>query len=290
MPGSRPEPITDVVSELGECPTWDARDGALWWVDSHAPCLYRLDAAGGVRRWDMPEEIGSFALCEDGRVLCALRNRLLLLDPATGAIELFATTPNDAATCRLNDGKCDRQGRFWVGTFGTSPDAPDGALYRIDPDGRVVVAMRGFVNSNGLAFPVGTDSFYHSDSRSRVVYRLTPSRAPDTYARDVVFTTSSGEHPDGAAVDSEGHYWSALYGAGAVVRVSPDGREVARIAVPTVNPTMIAFGGPDLRTLYITTARYMTRGDLDENDVLAGRLFAVRLATPGLPEPRFSNM
>ncbi len=275
------------VSVLGESPVWDHLRERLFWVDSLSRRIHLLDGSGGYRCWIAPDVIGSFALCENGLGLCALRSELRLLDLDCGRFSTFLTMPNNPRLSRLNDGKCDRQGRFWVGTMTEGEGEKQGALYRVDPSGTVTKAFDRFINSNGLAFPLSGNWFFHSDSRVGKIFKVS-AQANGHYRRELFHQTDAKrERPDGAALDEEGCYWSALYGGGAVIRIDPSGREVFRLHIPTPYPTMVCFGGRDLKTLYITTA---TLGGMDpevKQDQVAGRLLRANVKVAGLPEPRF---
>ncbi len=287
MLNSELEVVGNSVSVLGECPVWDAEHGRLYWIDSLSKCIHLLENDGRYQRWQTPQVIGSFALCENGLGLCAFPSELNLLKFGNDEFEHFTKTPNNPRMSRLNDGKCDRVGRFWVGTLTDKDGCQYGELYRVDPDGSVTKALDQFTNSNGLAFPPSTDFFFHSDSRAGGIHKITCS-GNGQYQRSLYHQTNAAiERPDGAAIDEQGYYWSALYGGGAVIRVDPEGREVFRLRLPTPYPTMIAFGGDDLRTLYITTATLGGMKPQTANDPMAGRLFSAKVQVSGLPEPRF---
>ncbi|MEM7121420.1 MAG: SMP-30/gluconolactonase/LRE family protein [Pseudomonadota bacterium] len=279
------------VSILGECPVWDVEAGELYWIDSLSGTLFRQQADGTLTHWTADQEIGSFALRRSSGAVCALRDGIYTLSFQSGAFERLAQTPNDPTCTRLNDGKCDRQGRFWVGSLTERGGHADGVLYRIGPDGSVTTVLRDIVVSNGLAFPVNGDFFYHSDSRIGRIYRVEAGADADgPYKRSLFFQTPVDvERPDGAALDEHGCYWSALYGGAAIARLSPKGEEVFRIDLPTAYPTMVAFGGEGLRTLFITTARDAGMSASTENDPYAGKLLSLDVDVAGLPEPRFAG-
>ena len=282
--------FSEITSDLGECPLWDNEEGALFWIDSLSGLLFRADRDGSLHSWKAPQEIGSFALCQSGGALCALRDGLYRLDFETGSFALLKRTPNDPQITRLNDGKCDRRGRFWIGSLTEGDDRVDAVLYRFNLDGSLVETLDGIRVSNGLAFPAGEDFFYHSDSRVGRIDRVSPSRSEEGgLTRELFFQTDKEvERPDGAAVDEQGYYWSALYGGGAIIRISPSGEEVFRMKLPTAYPTMIAFGGPCLKTLFITTDSSTTMTASTENDPYAGKVLTVEVDIAGLPEPRFA--
>lgn len=282
----------DVKASLGECPVWSIDEQALYWVDINAPSLNRFDpATGSNTAWPMPQSIGCFALRQRGGFIVALRDGLWLAS-ANGKLERkVAEAPYDPAHHRFNDGRADAKGRLWAGSMNENRDASTAALYRFDPDGALASVIGDVTISNGLAFSPDRRTMYHAD---------TPARSVDAYDFDVdtghvanrrAFARFSGEtdRPDGAAVDSDGCYWSAFYRGGKIVRLSPRGERVAEYAVPAMCPTMCAFGGPDLKTLYVTSARQMRDADELSRLPLSGGIFAMRVATPGMAEPKFAG-
>ncbi|WP_432262401.1 SMP-30/gluconolactonase/LRE family protein [Cupriavidus sp. TMH.W2] len=276
---------------LGECPRWDERRGLLWWVDILAPALHCFDPDSGEdRAMVMPEHIGCFALTDDGGFVAGMRSGIWLLDADGRPLKKLCANPENARTSRFNDGRCDGAGRFWAGTIDEPRADGNAALYRFD-NHTLTSVDQGFLTSNGLAFSPDQRWLYHSDTPRFTVYR----RAFDVRTGKVgpreewLSLSPSAEdrgRPDGAAVDAEGHYWSALYEGGRVIRVAPDGRIVAEFPLPARCPTMCAFGGPGLRTLYVTTARHGRPATELEALPESGGLFALRVPVPGLPEPR----
>jgi sugar lactone lactonase YvrE len=284
--------VLDVRAQLGECPIWSARDKALYWVDIDAPSLNRFDPATGENRvMPMPESIGSFALRKPAGFIVALRSGIWLAR-ADGTLDRrILAAPYDPAHHRFNDGRCDPAGRFLVGYMNERRDAPSAALMSIDAAGKMTEVFRGFTVSNGLAFSPDGRTMYHSDTPAHLVRAFDYDSASGTIASERVFKQWHGEteRPDGAAVDSQGNYWTAFFRGGKVVQVSPRGETLAEYPVPAMCPTMCAFGGPDLRTLYVTSAR---RGR-DEQELArlpqSGSIFAMTVDVPGLPEPYFAG-
>lgn len=277
------------VNALGEGPIWDEREGALYWVDIRAPCLHRWRAADGAEAsWAMPSAIGSFALTGDGRVLVALADRISLFEPASGQFALVAMLRQDGEGIRANDGKCDRQGRFWVGSMDEGRRAGRGSLYRLA--GRDLTVMeRGLNIPNSLCFAPDGRTMYFTDTPTRTIWAYPYDPATGTPGERRVFVrTDDGESPDGATVDAEGYLWSARYHGGRVVRHAPDGRVDRVIEVAARQVTCCAFGGPEFDTLFITTATQ----NLDPTQLAAqpaaGHVLAVAAGVRGLPEPRFA--
>jgi sugar lactone lactonase YvrE len=280
----------DIRASLGECPLWSIAEQALYWVDINAPSLNRFDPATGDNvAMPMPESIGSYALRDGGGFVVALRSGIWLCD-ARGKLERqVAAAPYDPARYRFNDGRCDPQGRFLVGTMNEKRDAADAALYRLDFDCSLTRLFGNMTISNGLAWSPDGSTMYHSDTPASAISAFDYDAATGTPSRERTFAHWSGgsERPDGGTTDSAGHYWSALYGEGKLAQFAPDGTIVALHPVPAMCPTMGAFGGPDLRTLYVTTAR-QKRDDAElERLPQTGGIFSMRVDVPGMPEAHF---
>jgi sugar lactone lactonase YvrE len=283
--------VLPAAASLGECPRWDERRRVLWWVDILAPALHWFDPASGRNGTiAMPEHIGCFALTDDGGFIAGMRSGIWLLDADGAPLRRIAANPEDVATSRFNDGRCDSRGRFWAGTIDEPKAGGAAHLYCCDGDALRAVDG-GFLTSNGLAFSPDGRWLYHSDTPRFTVYRrpfdpATGMVGPREAWLRLAPTADDRGRPDGAAVDAEGYYWSALFEGERVIRVSPDGRIVAEYPLPARCPTMCAFGGDDLRTLFVTTARH----GRDENELdalpLSGGLFAMDVPVPGLVEPR----
>jgi sugar lactone lactonase YvrE len=282
--------VLDAKATIGECPVWSAAEQALYWIDICAPSLNRLDPASGATRcWNLPQAIGAFALLPDGSALVALRGGLYLLDLRSGSLARRHGAPYDSRLARFNDGRCDRAGRFWVGSAGDSSAFDDAGLYRYDRRGLVREVGGGLGQANGLAFSPDNRILYHADTSARTIYAYDFDIGTGDIAARRVFARVANGKPDGAAVDRAGCYWSACHGAGRLARYRPDGTLEREIELPVSQPTMMAFGGSDLATLYVTSER----SGLDEaqlaREPLAGGILAIALDIVGLPEPMFEN-
>jgi sugar lactone lactonase YvrE len=282
----------DIKASLGECPVWSVDEQALYWVDINAPSLNRFDPATGLNTaWPMPQSIGCFALRKQGGFVVALRDGIWLAS-RNGALERkVADAPYDTAHHRFNDGRADARGRFWAGSMNENRDGSTAVLYRFGPDIRLTPVVRNVTICNGLAFSPDGRTMYHADTPTLEVDAYDFDIDAGTVANRRVFARFTGatDRPDGGAVDSEGFYWSAFYRGGKVVRLSPQGERVAEYAVPAMCPTMCAFGGLDLKTLYVTSARQMREPDELVRLPLSGGIFAMRVDTPGMPEPKFAG-
>jgi sugar lactone lactonase YvrE len=284
--------VLDVKASLGECPTWSVDEQVLYWIDINAPSLNRFDPARNSNTaYPMPKAIGSFALRARGGFVVALRDGIWFAD-SRGALERqVIVAPYDPDHHRFNDGRADPQGRFWVGTMNEKRDANSGRLYRLGADLALTPMLDDMMTSNGLGFSPDGRTMYHSDTPARVVHAYDFDGAAGTLSNGRVFAQFDVEtdRPDGAAVDSEGCYWSAFYRGGKVVRLSAQGHRIAEYEVPAMCPTMCAFGGDDLRTLYVTTARQLRDADELARLPQTGGLFTMRVDVAGLPEPKFAG-
>jgi sugar lactone lactonase YvrE len=290
-----PSPFTcvlDIKAGLGECPVWSVAEQVLYWVDINAPSLNRFDPATGRNvAMPMPEAIGCFALRESGGFVVALRNGVWLARSDGALDRKVADAPYEPDHHRFNDGRCDPAGRFLVGSMNEKRDANSATLLRVDPDFRTIQLLGDVMISNGLAFSPDGRTMYHSDTPAHIVRAYDYDVATGTPSRPRAFAQWSGEtdRPDGAAVDSAGNYWSAFYRGGKVVQLSPGGQILAEFPTPALCPTMCAFGGPDLKTLYVTSARQLRDDEELARLPHSGGIFALALAIPGLPEPKFAG-
>lgn len=288
------ECVLDIKADVGECPVWCTRTSSLYWVDVYAGRLNRFDPSTGANEvWTFAEPIASYALCEaDNEVIVALGSGLYRYNLVTRDLTMLVQPERGLTGNRMNDGRCDRAGRFWVGSMTDPPDPghPRGTLYCYD--GRSCEArIGGLIISNGLAFSPDERTMYHSDSHASVrtiwAWDLDPDSGTITNRRVFVDTHGMPGRPDGGAVDADGCYWSAAIDGWEIVRFAPDGAIVQRIAVPVAKPTMLAFGGDRLDTIFVTSLR------LGVSDVagqpMAGSLFAVQAGVRGVDEPRFAG-
>ncbi|MEI2263637.1 SMP-30/gluconolactonase/LRE family protein [Erwinia sp. CGal63] len=278
-------------AELGECPVWSVREQTLYFVDILAPALHRFDPRSGEHKvMPVPEHIGCFGLNEQGGFVAALRSGVCLLDEEGKIVRRVAENPGEAALSRFNDGRVDRHGRFWCGSLWEPQDRNGGKLCRLDEHLRLTVEAEDIKISNGLAFSPDNKWMYHTDTPNGVLYRYPVDEKGDIGPREVLkrFVQEEGGLPDGAAVDSEGFYWSAMFDGSRVIRLNPaTGEIVDEIPLPVRWPTMIAFGGPDLKTLYITSSREDRSAEELAAYPQSGDVFAVEVDVAGLPEPLY---
>ncbi|HSV54337.1 MAG TPA: SMP-30/gluconolactonase/LRE family protein [Burkholderiaceae bacterium] len=281
------EIIGDTRDRLGECPLWDVRDQALYWVDSKAPLVHRFHPQSGERRdWAMPCDVGSIALAEPGRLVLALEDGFHVLHMDSDTVWPLASVQHSGPAMRMNDGRTDRQGRFVAGSMVMGRHDRDGALYRLEADGGVTRLIEGIAVANSTCFSPDGGTLYSADSLSGVVcaYDYDTASGAVSGRRELVDTRAQGSAPDGATVDAQGCLWVALVQAGKLGRYAPDGSLLRVIDVPSPFPTCPCFGGADLDVLYLTTIR--NTGNLLRSDHPdAGALLAIRgLGVRGLAE------
>jgi sugar lactone lactonase YvrE len=285
--------VLDARAELGESPVWSAEERALYWVDTYAPALHRLDVTTGqTKRWDMPKRIGSFGLRERGGAVVALEDGVYLFDFERPSPTFLTGPERQPPGTRFNDGKVSPDGRFFAGTMDDETlTRPLGSLYRLDPDGSLHTVVEGLIVSNGLAWTADGRTMFHSDSKGKVVWAYEYDAAGGTIAnRRVVARPDEGVgRPDGAAADVEGYYWSAGISAGVLNRWAPDGRLDRAIPLPCASPTMPCFGGADLRTIFVTSLRHGLSADVLAAAPLSGGIFALDVDVPGVPVGRYKG-
>jgi sugar lactone lactonase YvrE len=287
--------VLDIRAESGETPVWSVAEQKLFWVDQEAHRLNAFDPASGLNEsWQMPAHVSSFALRGAGEpIVVALRTGLFDFDRASGDLRpVAAPPPYDGTTHRFNDGRCDRQGRYIIGSvdlsFFESKVAGHAAVYRLDDAGLTPI-VEGITCSNGIAFSPDGRTMYLADSPAATVYAFDYDTDTGTPSNQRVFVERDRADGifDGAEVDSEGGYWVCLLMKGAVARYTPDGRLDREIPVPVLQPTKVAFGGPDLSTLYLTTAGHRhIPGDQPMGEQ-AGGLFAIDTGHRGIAEPAY---
>jgi L-arabinonolactonase len=285
--------IHEVQNSLGECPLWNDRDGHFWWTDLHASLLCRLDpASGAISSTVMPERLCSFAFLarRDTHILAAFETGLAFYDLRDGGIDWITRPEHGPTGMRFNDGRVDRQGRFWVGTMMEEREripAGSAALYCLTADRLLTLHAEGVTISNGLCTSPDGTTLYFADSPRRIIHAFDLDTRLGTIDRKRVFATVRQGVPDGSAVDCEGHVWSARWGAGTLVRHAPDGRAVDEIALPVSQPTCVAFGGADMKLLFVTSAREGMDQAALEAEKLAGAVLIYESDVAGLTEERF---
>ena len=281
---------------VGESAVWHAIESALYWVDIDGKSVHRLHPSSGkYSRWNTDTEPSAIAVDQDNNLVLATRAGFVYLNTTTGDIDDIVAAPYDTSIVRFNDGRTDPAGRFWVGTMYEPRDQQKAEMYVLDKGELRLAWAGGMTNSNGLSFSPDGKTMYHSDTTSHRV---------DAYDYDVRTGTASnrrnlvtfpddkkaadyGGRPDGAAVDSEGNYWSAMYEGGRIVKLSPTGELLQEIGLPVRCPTSVAFGGPDLRTLFVTSASKGRSNDELAKYPHSGKVLAFTVDVPGIEQAEY---
>lgn len=278
--------VWDVKAKLGEGPVWSAHEQAVWFVDIKGEQIHRYCAISGrTDSWAAPAQPGFVLPVSGGGFVAGLKTGLALFDPIEKTFASLATVEDPALDNRLNDGHVDAQGRLWFGSMHDPEETKSGALYRLGSDSSVVRMDDGYCITNGPAISPDGKTLYHTDTLERVIWTFDLA-ADGSLSNKRLFTPIErpGAYPDGPIVDAEGCVITGLFGGWGLARYSPKGELLGRIELPVANVTKACFGGPDLKTLYITTAWKGLSDEDRANQPLAGGLFAVGVDVPGLPQ------
>lgn len=283
------ECLADVRAVLGEGPCWDTRGGSLLWVDINTPVVFQWSARDGLQTHEVSEKICSIVPRAAGGYIGAGYNGLVTLSDDF-AIKHVGHPEQHLAGNRFNDGKVDREGRFWAGTMDHAEHQSSGTLYRIDNNLSWKAIDTGYHVTNGPAFSIDGRTMYHTDSAAQRVYIFDLDINGDATNRRTFlqFTPDMG-YPDGMTVDAENCVWIAFWDGWCIRRFSPDGSLLAKIPVPVQRPTSVAFGGPDIDRIFITSAAR----DLSDADLIrqanAGGMFAFTPGVKGVAELPFAG-
>lgn len=287
--------ILDIHAHLGECPVWSATEKVIYFTDILSQAIHRFNPKTKEHSIiPTHEQIGCFGLREKGGFIAAMRSGIFLLDSEGKVTKKIADNPTDVKNSRFNDGRVDPWGRFWCGTLWESDNAPHAKLCCVDTMLTFSIVVEGLNTSNGLAFSPDKKWMFYSDTPNHVIYcqPLNPDNGSIIGEPEIFHHFDRPPYqgqPDGAAFDCQGNYWSAQFGDGLIVKLSPRSEIVEQIKLPINLPTMVAFGGDDLQTLFITTSREnLTAKQLNENPQ-SGNLFAVELNVTGNKEPFFKG-
>ncbi|MEM6835446.1 MAG: SMP-30/gluconolactonase/LRE family protein [Cyanobacteria bacterium P01_C01_bin.120] len=282
------ENVLPVRARLGEGPLWDAQHQRLHWVDIYNRRVHTFDPAAKMASFIEIDTVVSGLFLMDGEhLIVAQENGLGRLNLAThelvSMVEIEANRPDN----RLNDVRCDRQGRLWVGTMNNN-EQPQASLYRYDADGALKQMETGLSIANGLGWSPDQAMFYLTDSPRQTIYayRFDAASGEISDRRPLVDLTHESFYPDGLTIDAAGCIWSAMWNGGCVIRFDPDGQEMLRVPLPVPLVTSCTFGGPNLTDLYITTASAgMTQAEL-KTHYQAGDLFRLATDIEGMPSDR----
>jgi sugar lactone lactonase YvrE len=285
--------LVSSANRLAESPVWDDRDNCVYWVDIPANRVHALDLASRHHRyWTFEHAVGSLGLTQSNRLVVAIGGAVHLFDPKRETLDLLARLETDFPKLRLNDGKVGPDGAFWVGSMDNRPEKEAiGALYRVTADGGVTRMISDIVVSNGLAWSPDGLIMFHSDSRGPWIDRWEfDAKSGSIGGRQRIATLTEEEgRPDGAACDTENGYWSCGVSAGRLNRFDRTGALLARVAMPVPHPTMLCFGGKDMRTVFVTSLREGLAPERLVSSPHSGRLFAIDLGCAGVPIERFND-
>ncbi len=282
--------VADVHAVLGEGPVWVSRENALYWVDIEGGKIFRLGGRGDVEQWETPFRVGSLAPRASGGFIAGTEHGIAEVDLESGRFEILHEPEAHLPDNRFNDGKVDRQGRFWAGTMDDNQREATGTLYRIEPDLGCSAIDEDYKITNGPAFSPSGELMYHNDSARQVTYVFDLDHQGNPGNRRVFASYGEGDgYPDGLTVDSEGCLWIAFWGGWCVRRYSPDAECLRKIELPVEQPSSCAFGGPDLDRLYITSASIGLDQAALERQPQAGGLFVASPEVRGIPELPFAG-
>ncbi len=278
---------------LGEVPLWHAPTNCLWWIDVRAPNIQSWNPSTGEHhKFGLPTtSVGSWAFRQQGGMLVSLRDGLYAFDSVSGQTSRLLAMEADVEGHRLNDGRADNRGRFWIGTMHDTVRGPTGSVYRVDPDLSVRKVFGHVDIPNSTVFSPDDKLMYFADSPAKKIwvfdFDLEEGRVSNR--REFVDCTADAGVPDGSAIDQDGCLWNANYGGSRIVRYTPTGKVDRIIPLPVTQPTCCTFGGPGLDILYITTASQKLTPEQLALQPLAGGLFSVHTDTLGLPVPCFGG-
>lgn len=290
------EVVHDAPMLVGESAIWHEVESALYWVDIEGLTVNRLHAASGkFTSWKMGSNPSALAIDDNNCLVVATRKGLLRLNTTDGSEAPITDAPYDPSKVRFNDGRVDPAGRFWIGTMYEPRDQPAAEMYVLDKDQLRRAWSGGMTNSNGLAWSLDGRTMFHADTTTHRIdcYDFDPATGEQSNGRTLLTFASDksaadyGGRPDGATMDSEGMYWVAMFEGGRVLRISPTGEILREIKLPVRCPTSMAFGGPDLRTLYITSASHGRSAEELEKYPLSGKVLAIKLDVAGREEPEY---
>jgi len=277
-----------VKNELGEGVIWDAPSGSVWWTDIKNSLIYQLDS------WNTPERVGCFTPVEDQNyLLVGFESGFAYYNPETKWIQWLHKIEQDVQGTRMNDGRTDRQARFWAGTMVEDANLRDdpnirGKLYCLDAQLNCKPTIGDLIIPNSLCWSPDSAYMYHTDTPTRRIDRYDFDAKTAEISNRITFVETPPDHmPDGSIVDAEGYLWNAQWGASRVVRYAPSGAIGLVLPMPVTQPTCMAFGGPDLNILFITTATQDLDSKTLEQTPGAGNLFIYETEYTGLLESPF---
>ncbi len=265
---------------LGESPIWHAAEKKLYWVDAIKPALHALDPQSGQHQeWPMPALIGSIAVCKKGGLIAAIGQGFAWIDLPSGKVHMHAIVNEIGAAVHLNDGKCDRLGRFWAGEVCHDKISAQGKLYCLDAQGQVTIKRTDLSLFNGPCWSPCNRFFYYTDSFQKAIYRCDYDLKTGTLGPKHPLIQIPAEDlstPDGCTVDQEGYLWSAKWNGQRLTRYTPNGEIDQEYALPMHRPTSCIFGGENQGTLFVTSCSQDLGEAVPLHDPYAGQLWALQ--------------
>jgi L-arabinonolactonase len=299
------ECVVECSNHLGESPIWDVEEGWLYWVDGTGrrvgnPALWRLDPRSGkAENWKLDRDVGAMALRKNGGAVLALDDGFYFYDYKSGKLDLITKVDADQPRTRLNDGKCDRRGRFFAGGMDDKEELKICGLWRLDPDLKVTKVDGGIICSNGPCWSPDDKTFYFADTFQEEFWAYDYDIAKGTLSNKRIFATTKDDEgvADGSTVDAEGCMWNAQLISGDLVRYTPDGKVERKIGMPVRNITSVIFGGDKLDEIYVTSMARVKHPAVHDHFAKevkpqfgAGHLYRIKgLGIRGVPEPRFAG-
>ena len=288
-PHEKPRVAHPARNILGEGPLWDETEQALYWVDIKGHQLQCL-ANGNVRQWSFDEEITSVHRHAEGGFIVTLRHAIARLQLPEGTLEKWLTPEPELPGNRFNDAVVDANGNLWCGTMDDAEGHANGSLYRVRPDGDCQRQDSGYIVTNGPVLSPQGDWLYHTDTLERLIYRFAVDEHGNLSKREPFIRIPQDQGcPDGMTTDRDGNLWVCQFGGWRISVFDSQGQLREEIPMPVANITSCTFGGPDLSTLYITTARKGLDDDALAEQPDAGALFAIETQTHGAPTPAFAT-
>lgn len=281
--------LLDCRNELGESVLWDTDSGSLWWVNIHQQEIWRL-RENVPKIYRLPSRVGAIGLRAKGGLVVGAEKEFAFFDPVTNTYNRIAGVEPDLPMTRLNDGRCDRQGRFVCGGMSEEPGAPACSnVYSLDSGGTVRTLIPAVTCANSICFSPSGTTMYFSDMPTGeiVAYDYDQDNGKVSSRRVVCGASSAPGLPDGSVVDAEGCIWNARWGAGKLVRFTPSGKADLTFDLPVTNVSCVGFGGTDFKSLFVTTAQFGLNAEQLKAEPHAGSLFVIEPGVQGLPEPLY---
>jgi sugar lactone lactonase YvrE len=281
------ELVLDAKAMLGEGSIWHPEENKLYWVDIEGKALHIYDPVSNEdKQFPVNARIGTVVPVQGGGALVALQNGIYKMNTKTGKLSFVNNPLPDTTNLRFNDGKCDPAGRFWVGTMALDSRRKGGVLYRMDKDKSIHQVLDSVSISNGIVWTADKKTMYYNDTPTGTIqaFDYDDKTGTITNRRVAVRIPRGNGAPDGMTIDADGNLWVALWGGGIVGKFNPvSGELLQKVKVPAPNVSSCAFGGKNLETLYITTARAWVNADKLKEFPLSGGLFLVKPGVRGVP-------